>query len=65
MGHGESAGLLPPAGIPAAWGGQVWAQRWLFPGAIHKATVKVVNVELSCVTVEWIEGGATKGKEVS
>ncbi|KAM7046371.1 kinesin-like protein KIF2C isoform 1-T1 [Acridotheres tristis] len=33
-------------------------------GAIHKATVKVVNVELSCVTVEWIEGGATKGKEV-
>ncbi|XP_058699215.1 kinesin-like protein KIF2C isoform X2 [Poecile atricapillus] len=33
-------------------------------GLIHKATVKVVNVEHSCVTVEWPEGGATKGKEV-
>ncbi|KAM4896237.1 kinesin-like protein KIF2C [Sylvia borin] len=33
-------------------------------GLIHKATVKVVNVEHSCVTVEWFEGGATKGKEV-
>ncbi|XP_048168867.1 kinesin-like protein KIF2C isoform X5 [Corvus hawaiiensis] len=33
-------------------------------GLIHKATVKVVNVEHSCVTVEWSEGGATKGKEV-
>ncbi|XP_066048805.1 kinesin-like protein KIF2C isoform X2 [Chamaea fasciata] len=33
-------------------------------GLIHKATVKVVNVEHSCVTVEWCEGGATKGKEV-
>lgn len=49
----------------AAWGGQVGAQRRLFPGLIHKATVKVVNVEHSCVTVEWSEGGATKGKEVS
>uniref|UniRef100_A0A8C5TR46 Kinesin-like protein n=1 Tax=Malurus cyaneus samueli TaxID=2593467 RepID=A0A8C5TR46_9PASS len=34
-------------------------------GLIHKATVKVVNVEQSCVTVEWCESGATKGKEVS
>lgn len=33
-------------------------------GLIHKATVKVVNLEHSCVTVEWSEGGATKGKEV-
>ncbi|XP_057246592.1 kinesin-like protein KIF2C isoform X3 [Malurus melanocephalus] len=33
-------------------------------GLIHKATVKVVNVEQSCVTVEWCESGATKGKEV-
>ncbi|XP_068879388.1 kinesin-like protein KIF2C isoform X4 [Aphelocoma coerulescens] len=33
-------------------------------GLIHKATVKVVNVEHSCVTVEWSEGAATKGKEV-
>ncbi|KAM7014475.1 kinesin-like protein KIF2C [Passerculus sandwichensis] len=33
-------------------------------GLIHKATVKVVNVEHSCVTVEWCESGATKGKEV-
>uniref|UniRef100_A0A8C3RHR0 Kinesin-like protein n=1 Tax=Cyanoderma ruficeps TaxID=181631 RepID=A0A8C3RHR0_9PASS len=33
-------------------------------GLIHKATVKVVNVEHSCVAVEWCEGGATKGKEV-
>ncbi|XP_056353063.1 kinesin-like protein KIF2C isoform X2 [Oenanthe melanoleuca] len=33
-------------------------------GAIHKATVKIVNVELSSVTVEWVECGATKGKEV-
>ncbi|XP_063263298.1 kinesin-like protein KIF2C isoform X6 [Prinia subflava] len=33
-------------------------------GLIHKATVKVVNLEHSCVTVEWSEGGTTKGKEV-
>ncbi|XP_039567774.1 kinesin-like protein KIF2C isoform X1 [Passer montanus] len=33
-------------------------------GLIHKATVKVVNAEHSCVTVEWSESGATKGKEV-
>ncbi|XP_059709941.1 kinesin-like protein KIF2C isoform X2 [Haemorhous mexicanus] len=33
-------------------------------GLIHKATVKVVNVEHSCVTVEWSESGVTKGKEV-
>ncbi|KAL9845832.1 kinesin-like protein KIF2C isoform 1-T1 [Geothlypis trichas] len=33
-------------------------------GLVHKATVKVVNAEHSCVTVEWCESGATKGKEV-
>uniref|UniRef100_A0A8C3TI27 Kinesin-like protein n=1 Tax=Catharus ustulatus TaxID=91951 RepID=A0A8C3TI27_CATUS len=33
-------------------------------GAIHPATVKVVDVELSSVSVEWVESGATKGKEV-
>uniref|UniRef100_A0A8C0ZBB4 Kinesin-like protein n=1 Tax=Cyanistes caeruleus TaxID=156563 RepID=A0A8C0ZBB4_CYACU len=51
-------------GVRAPCGGRVWAQCRLFPGLIHKATVKVVNVEHSCVTVEWPEGGATKGKEV-
>ncbi|GAB0193086.1 kinesin-like protein KIF2C [Grus japonensis] len=33
-------------------------------GLIHKATVKTVNVERSCVSVEWSEGGAIKGKEI-
>ncbi|NXK97711.1 KIF2C protein, partial [Formicarius rufipectus] len=33
-------------------------------GLIHKATVKVVNVEQCSVTVEWSEAGAIKGKEV-
>ncbi|NXB95361.1 KIF2C protein, partial [Vidua chalybeata] len=33
-------------------------------GLIHKATVKAVNAEHSCVTVEWSESGATKGKEL-
>ncbi|XP_030134744.2 kinesin-like protein KIF2C isoform X1 [Taeniopygia guttata] len=33
-------------------------------GLIHKATVKAVSVEYACVSVEWSEGGATKGKEL-
>ncbi|XP_008592201.1 PREDICTED: kinesin-like protein KIF2C [Galeopterus variegatus] len=33
-------------------------------GLIHSANVSTVNLEKSCVSVEWIEGGATKGKEV-
>ncbi|XP_030914582.1 kinesin-like protein KIF2C isoform X4 [Geospiza fortis] len=33
-------------------------------GSIHKATVKVVDVEHSSVTVEWCESGVTKGKEL-
>lgn len=32
---------------------------------IHKATVKTVNAGRSSVSVEWFEGGAIKGKEVS
>ncbi|XP_013013468.1 kinesin-like protein KIF2C isoform X5 [Cavia porcellus] len=33
-------------------------------GLIHSATVRTVNLERSCVSVEWTEGGATKGKEI-
>ncbi|XP_037260146.1 kinesin-like protein KIF2C isoform X2 [Falco biarmicus] len=33
-------------------------------GLIHKATVKTVSVERSSVSVEWVEGGAIKGKEI-
>ncbi|XP_068262105.1 LOW QUALITY PROTEIN: kinesin-like protein KIF2C [Nyctibius grandis] len=33
-------------------------------GLIHKATVKTVNVERSCVSVEWSEAGTVKGKEI-
>ncbi|KAB1269379.1 Kinesin-like protein KIF2C [Camelus dromedarius] len=32
-------------------------------GLIHSANVRTVNPERSCVSVEWTEGGATKGKE--
>ena len=40
---------------------------WTFytVGIIHSANVRTVNLEKSCVSVEWTEGGATKGKEVS
>ncbi|GAB5574995.1 kinesin-like protein KIF2C isoform X1 [Prionailurus iriomotensis] len=31
---------------------------------IHSANVRTVNLEKSCVSVEWTEGGATKGKEI-
>ncbi|EHH49861.1 hypothetical protein EGM_00588 [Macaca fascicularis] len=31
---------------------------------IHSANVRTVNLEKSCVSVEWAEGGATKGKEI-
>ncbi|XP_067581994.1 kinesin-like protein KIF2C isoform X2 [Pseudorca crassidens] len=33
-------------------------------GLIHSANVRTVNLEKSCVSVEWTEGGATKGKEI-
>ena len=45
-------------------------KRWVtlvfsyFIGLIHSANVRTVNLEKSCVSVEWAEGGATKGKEV-
>ncbi|XP_021106436.1 kinesin-like protein KIF2C isoform X2 [Heterocephalus glaber] len=33
-------------------------------GLIHCASVRTVNLERSCVSVEWTEGDATKGKEI-
>ncbi|XP_059945676.1 kinesin-like protein KIF2C isoform X2 [Mesoplodon densirostris] len=33
-------------------------------GLIHSANVRTVNLEKSCISVEWTEGGATKGKEI-
>ncbi|XP_015978992.2 kinesin-like protein KIF2C isoform X2 [Rousettus aegyptiacus] len=33
-------------------------------GLIHSANVRTVNLEKACVSVEWTEGGATKGKEI-
>ncbi|XP_010608443.1 kinesin-like protein KIF2C isoform X2 [Fukomys damarensis] len=33
-------------------------------GLIHSASVRTVNLERSCVSVEWTEGDATKGKEI-
>ncbi|XP_010846117.1 PREDICTED: kinesin-like protein KIF2C isoform X2 [Bison bison bison] len=33
-------------------------------GIIHSASISTVNLEKSCVSVEWKEGGDTKGKEV-
>uniref|UniRef100_A0A8C0I0U7 Kinesin-like protein n=1 Tax=Balaenoptera musculus TaxID=9771 RepID=A0A8C0I0U7_BALMU len=33
-------------------------------GLIHSANIRTVNLEKSCVSVEWTEGGATKGKEI-
>ncbi|XP_028641960.1 kinesin-like protein KIF2C isoform X1 [Grammomys surdaster] len=33
-------------------------------GLIHRANISTVNLEKSCVSVEWTEGGATKGKEI-
>ncbi|XP_002750784.1 kinesin-like protein KIF2C isoform X5 [Callithrix jacchus] len=33
-------------------------------GLIHSANVRTVNLEKSCVSVEWTEGGTTKGKEI-
>ncbi|XP_055986882.1 kinesin-like protein KIF2C isoform X1 [Sorex fumeus] len=33
-------------------------------GAIHNASVRSVYLEKSCVSVEWIEGDITKGKEI-
>ncbi|XP_029417165.1 kinesin-like protein KIF2C [Nannospalax galili] len=33
-------------------------------GLIHSATVSTVNLEKSCVSVEWTEESTTKGKEI-
>ncbi|CAO2588655.1 Kinesin-like protein KIF2C [Lemmus lemmus] len=33
-------------------------------GLIHSANISTVNLEKSCVSVEWTEGGNTKGKEI-
>nr|XP_019606603.1 PREDICTED: kinesin-like protein KIF2C [Rhinolophus sinicus] len=33
-------------------------------GLIHSACVRTVNLDKACVSVEWTEGGATKGKEI-
>ncbi|XP_066232224.1 kinesin-like protein KIF2C [Saccopteryx leptura] len=33
-------------------------------GLIHSANIKTVNLEKAFVSVEWTEGGATKGKEI-
>ena len=33
-------------------------------GRIHSAVISGVNAEMQSVTVEWFEGGETKGKEV-
>uniref|UniRef100_A0A8C0W5T6 Kinesin-like protein n=1 Tax=Castor canadensis TaxID=51338 RepID=A0A8C0W5T6_CASCN len=33
-------------------------------GLIHSANISTVNLEKSCVSVEWTEGDATKGKEI-
>lgn len=33
-------------------------------GLIHSANIRTVDLEKACVSVEWIEGGATKGKEI-
>ena len=33
-------------------------------GRIHSAVISGVNAEVQIVTVEWFEGGETKGKEV-
>lgn len=37
----------------------------LFTGRIHQAMVTSMNDENESVTVEWIENGDTKGKEVN
>ncbi|XP_021489075.1 kinesin-like protein KIF2C [Meriones unguiculatus] len=34
-------------------------------GVIHSANISTVNLEKSCVSVEWVEGGNTKGKEIN
>lgn len=36
----------------------------IFPGRIHQAMVTSMNEDNESVTVEWIENGDTKGKEV-
>ncbi|XP_036925549.1 kinesin-like protein KIF2C isoform X1 [Sturnira hondurensis] len=33
-------------------------------GLIHSANIRTVDLEKACVSVEWTEGGATKGKEI-
>lgn len=35
------------------------------PGRIHQAMVTSLNEDNESVTVEWIENGDTKGKEVN
>lgn len=36
----------------------------LFAGRIHQAMVTSLNEDNESITVEWIENGDTKGKEV-
>ncbi|XP_008263578.2 kinesin-like protein KIF2C isoform X2 [Oryctolagus cuniculus] len=33
-------------------------------GLIHSAIIRTVSLEKSCISVEWTEGGTTKGKEI-
>lgn len=37
----------------------------MFAGRIHQAMVTSLNEDNESVTVEWIENGDTKGKEVT
>lgn len=39
--------------------------QFCFLGRIHQAMVTSLNEDNESVTVEWIENGDTKGKEVS
>uniref|UniRef100_F7FUH0 Kinesin-like protein n=1 Tax=Monodelphis domestica TaxID=13616 RepID=F7FUH0_MONDO len=41
-----------------------WPLPFLLSGLIHSANVMTVNLERSSVSVEWAEGGSTKGKEI-
>lgn len=63
-----------PAYLPTDCPMDLALQARLFPGLdikiqrsnglIHSANVRTVDLEKACVSVEWIEGGATKGKEI-
>lgn len=59
--------LARVARIPTAapcWKGQASASLSLFAGRIHQAMVTSLHEDNESVTVEWIENGDTKGKEV-